>query len=221
MKTLIHFPFCPYCRKTRLQLAEKKILFNLETELYWKKREEFLDINPAGQVPVFIDEKIVIPDSNAISEYLEEVYPEFPLLPLKPIDRAEVRRLVAYVEGIFAREVTRNIFYEKTMKRVQGQGGPDSQNLREGQKALTEHLDYFSYLIENRTYLALEQLTIADLTLAAHLSCIDFLGHVPWDSYPQVKDWYLCLKSRPSFKPLLEDVMPGVTPSETYAALDF
>ena len=67
----------------------------------------------------------------------------------------------------------------------------------------------------------IEEISAADLTAAAHLSCLDYLGDVPWDEHPVAKEWYARLKSRPSFRPLLADHWPGTNPPEHYANLDF
>lgn len=221
MRALYHYPLCPFSRKVRLHLHEKGIPFTLENEPIWKKREEFIDLNPTGQVPVLVDNDFVIPDSKAISEYIEEVFGGIALMPTTPKERAEVRRLIGYIDGKFYQEVTKNIVYEKTLKRLFDQGGPDSRHIREGNKNLNEHLAYFSWLIEKRTWLALEKLTLADLALASHLSCLDYLGHVSWESFPDIKEWYMRIKSRPSFQPLLNDNLPGVMVSLTYRQLDF
>ena len=66
-----------------------------------------------------------------------------------------------------------------------------------------------------------ERLTIADITASAHLSVLDFLGEVPWDKYPEVKEWYAQIKSRPSFRPILADRVLGYSPPIYYADLDF
>src|ERR1700688_1745548 len=106
MRTLYHYPLCPFSRKVRLHMHEKKIEFSLESEPIWKKREEFLDLNPTGQVPVLVDNDFIIADSSAITEYLEEMYQGSALLPTNPRDRAEVRRLVGYIDGKFYNDVT-------------------------------------------------------------------------------------------------------------------
>jgi glutathione S-transferase len=86
---------------------------------------------------------------------------------------------------------------------------------------LRYHLDYISYLMESRSWLAGDELTLADLTAAAHLSCLDYVGDVPWGQYPLAKEWYVRLKSRPSFRPILADHVPGMPPPKLYANLDF
>jgi glutathione S-transferase len=86
---------------------------------------------------------------------------------------------------------------------------------------ITYHLDYISLLIEARTWLAGDSFTLADIAAAAHLSSIDYLGDVPWMHFPSVKDWYVRVKSRPTFRPILQDRLPGMAPARHYSNLDF
>ncbi len=81
MKKLYHFSLSPFCRKIRLILGEKKIDVELIEERFWEKRVQFLKINHAGEVPVFIENEIILSDSNAIFEYLEQKYKDPPLFP--------------------------------------------------------------------------------------------------------------------------------------------
>ena len=62
---------------------------------------------------------------------------------------------------------------------------------------------------------------MADFAAAAYLSVIDYLGDVPWDGFPGVKTWYMKLKSRPAFRPILADRWPGLVPAAHYDDLDF
>ena len=97
MRRLYHQPLSPFCRKIRLVLAEKKIEVELVEERTWERRMDFLRLNPAGKVPVLKIDDLVLADSTAIFEYLEETDPEPPLLPKDPALRAEARRLVGLV----------------------------------------------------------------------------------------------------------------------------
>lgn len=222
MRTLYHLWLSPHCRKIRVVLAEKKLEFNLVVERTWERRGEFLALNPAGEVPVLI-EKDGMPysDSSAICELLEELYPDPPLLGSTPAVRAEVRRLVAWFDCKFNREVTVNLVGEKLGKRLTGVGGPDSRAIRAGQANIHNHLDYIRWLVERRRWLAGDFLSLADIAAAAHLSCLDYIGDVPWADHPGAKDWYARIKSRPSFRNLLRDQVPGALPPRHYEDLDF
>src|SRR5688572_19961365 len=113
MRILFHLPLSPFARKARLALAEKRIPFDLRVERVWERREAFLEMNPAGTVPVLAEDNgLVVADSWAICEYLDEAYPDLPLLGRTLAERAEVRRLVAWFDGKFNTEVTRNLLYE-------------------------------------------------------------------------------------------------------------
>jgi glutathione S-transferase len=207
MRTLFHIWLHPHSRKVRLALGEKNLRFEAIIEKTWERRTEFMSMNPAGDVPLMVEEDgTILSNSTVICEYLEEVYPEYDLLGLDPVDRAEVTE---YLVG------------EKMMKRFLKLGEPHGPSVRAGHANIHYHLDYIAYLIERRRWLAGDQISYADLAAAAHLSSIDYMGDVPWDEHPIAKAWFLRLKSRPSFKPLLSDRVPGYAPVDHYAKIDF
>jgi glutathione S-transferase len=222
MRILYHLPLSPFSRKVRLALAEKRIPFDLRVERVWERREEYLAMNPACTVPVMQDANgLVLADSYAICEYMDEAYPDGPLLGRTLAERAEVRRLVAWFDQKFQQEVTQNLLYEKQMKRLLGRGNPDAAAIRAGYANLKPHMDYIGWLAETRAWLAGNSLSLADLAAAAHLSALDYLGDVDWSLSEGAKDWYARMKSRPSFRPLLADRVTGLTPPAHYADLDF
>ena len=222
MRYLHHLPLSPYSRKVRLVLAEKRLPFELRLEKSWERRPEYLELNPAGTVPTLIEENgLVIPDSGVICEYLEEAYPDTPLLGRTLAERVEVRRLVAWFDGKFGAEVTRNLLGEKFMKRLSGRGNPDAGAMRLGYIAIKQHMEYLGWLSEQRKWLAGAAISLADFAAAAHLSALDFIGGVDWTLSAPARDWYARIKSRPSFRGVLTDRVPGVLPPEHYANLDF
>ena len=222
MRLLFHLPLSPFSRKVRLALAEKRIPFDMRLERVWERREDFLAMNPACTVPVLVEDNgLTIADSYAICEYLDEAYPDMPLLGRTLAERVEVRRLIAWFDGKFHAEVGMNLLYEKQMKRLMGRGNPDATAIRAGYANLRAHLDYVGWLAETRPWLAGASLTLADLAAAAHLSALDYLGDVDWALNDAAKDWYARVKSRPSFRPLLADRVSGLTPPPHYADLDF
>ena len=113
MRVLFHQPISPYSRKVRLVLAEKRLPFELRLEKYWEKRPEYLQLNPAGSVPTLVEPNgLAVADSGNICEYLDEAYPDTPLIGRTVAERVEVRRLVAFCDGVFAAEVTRKVLGE-------------------------------------------------------------------------------------------------------------
>lgn len=222
MRVLYHLWLSSFSRKVRIALAEKKLEFTLEVEQVWERRREFLAMNPAGQVPVLVEEDgTAIADSDAICEYLDETYPEPPLIGEPPLQRAEVRRLAAWFDTKFQREVSANLVGEKVLKKFLNLGEPDSNTIRAGLANVHYHLDYIGYLMERRDWLAGDRFSLADIAAAAHLSAVDYLGDVPWKEHRPAKDWYARVKSRPSFRPLLADHIPGLPPPKHYADPDF
>lgn len=222
MWTLYHQWLSPFCRKVRLFLAEKKVDFELRLEPVWDRRAEFLALNPAGDVPVLENtDGATLADSQAIVEFIEEEVPEPSLIGRDAAERAEVRRLVAWFDRKFNAEVTDNLVGEKVVNRLLRMGTPDSRAIRAGHLNVRHHLEYVGFLMERRTWLAGDRLTLADLTAAAHFSCIDYLGDVPWEAHEEAKTWYARIKSRPSFRPLLSDHIPGMAPASNYADMDF
>jgi len=226
MPQLFHLPVSPASRAVRLLLGEKGIEPALFEERPWERREDFLRLNPAGEVPVLVeDDGPTVSGFWPLVEYLEEKYPNPALMPDWADDRAEVRRLADWFARKFAAEVSEPLIYEKVTKRFlsvsAGGGGPDMPIVRAALHNIRYHLDYVCYLMEDRTWLAGDQLTIADFIAAAHFSCLDYVGDVPWNQYEAAKEWYVRLKSRPSFRTLLADHVPGMPPPRAYANLDF
>ena len=221
MRVLYHSLLSAASRKVRVVLAEKNLDFTMKAEKPWERRPEFLALNPAGDVPVLIDNDDVFAGTEAIVEYLDEMYREKMLIGINPLDRAEVRRLVAWFDDKMNREVTENLVGEKIMKRTIGEGQPNSQAIRAGHANLPHHLDYIGYLVDRRRWLAGEFFSVADITAAAHLSTLDYLGDVPWESHEPAREWYARIKSRPSFRAILADHVPGLPPPKHYADLDF
>ncbi len=222
MRILYHLWMSPACRKVRITLLEKKLDFELRAENVFERRDEFLSLNPAGEVPVLVEtDGSALSGSDAICEFLDEVHPEPPLLGRQAMQRAEVRRLVQWFDGKFNTEVTENLIGEKLMKRFLGLGAPNSKAVRAGHANIHHHLDYIGYLTERRTWLAGGNFSLADITAAAHISIVDYQGDVPWEQHEEAKDWYARVKSRPSFRALLEDNIPGAPPQKHYADLDF
>ncbi|MCF6316247.1 MAG: glutathione S-transferase [Marinosulfonomonas sp.] len=221
MNRLFHMPLSPYCRKVRLSLAEKKIEVELVEEKYWEQDADFMRRNPAGKVPVLKLDGITMAESAPICEYLEEVYPTPSLMPKDPKERLEVRRLVGWFDDKFHQEVTSKLLYERVNKKVMGLGYPDSKNIKAGARKIKFHLDYMGWLLDQRRWLAGNQMSLADFAAAAHLSSLDYISDVDWNRNENVKDWYAKIKSRPAFRSILADQVSGFPPPVHYTDLDF
>ena len=225
-RTLHHFPLDPASRQVRLALGEKRLPFTDMVVRYWERPKDLTKMNPWGLVPVLVEmadgaEPLVLCESRAIIDHLEEASPEPALLGRDPAERAEARRLMTWFARKFDNEAGGFILHEKIEKRLMQLGPPELANLRHGREGLKNHLFYLEDLLGERTWLAGQRLSLADFAAASHLSVIDYFGDVPWRDYPQVKTWYMKLKSRPCFRPLLADRWPGLAPAGHYDDLDF
>lgn len=224
-RTLLHFPLDPASRQVRLALGEKRLPFQDHVIRYWERPPEFTALNPSGLTPVLVEEegahRLILCESRAILDHLEEHHPEPPLLGREADERAEARRLLQWFDRKFDFEVGGYLLHEQMQKRLLRLGPPDLQNLRHGREALRGHLIYLEGVLQGRNWLAGRRLSLADFAGAAHLSVIDYFGDVPWGDFPAVKTWYMKLKSRPAFRPLLQDRWPGLAPAAHYDDLDF
>ncbi|AMN38790.1 glutathione S-transferase family protein [Rhodoplanes sp. Z2-YC6860] len=230
MLTIFHHPFCPHSRYIRLALAEYGLEYRTIEERTWERRQEFLMMNPAATTPVLVAEGYPpVPGAAVISEFIDEVSgPELQsgrLLPEEPGKRVEVRRLTAWFNEKFFAEVSGPLvlerFYKRLMRIEQGGGPPDTDAIRAARINVRYHLLYIGWLVRTRDWLAGQEMSFADLAAAAHLSAVDYLGDVPWSEDEAAKNWYARVKSRPSFRPILAETWPGLTPASTYANLDF
>ncbi len=223
MWQLYQFPLCPFSRKVRLLLGEKGVGYDLVRESPWERRDKFVDMNPAGQTPVLADPQrgLVLIDSLAICEYIEETVEKAAMINGTAANRAETRRLVAWFDTHFYRDITAPLLHERMIKRVVHRAPPEAKVLRDAMKAAVGHLDYTDYLLDNRTWLGGATMGLADLAAAAQISVADYLGGIDWKGHEQTARWYRGFKSRPSFRPLLSERMEGITPPAYYDDVDF
>ncbi|SON53709.1 putative glutathione S-transferase [Hartmannibacter diazotrophicus] len=230
MLKLHHHPFSPASRFARLMLSEHDCKADFVVERPWERHQEFLALNPAGTVPVLVEnDGPPIVGAEVIMEYIDETrgyaLAERALMPKHPEARAEMRRLVHWFERKFHDEVTNYFVHERIYKleipSSRGGGAPDSQILRAARANIRHHIRYIGWLAGSRNWLAGDKITFADLSAAAQLSAIDYIGEVPWDVDPHATAWYARVKSRPSFRGLLADRVTGLPASPSYADLDF
>ena len=206
-------------------MGEKRLPFSEVQERYWERRESLVALNPSGLTPVLVETspgaRVVICESRAVLEHLDEAAPEPDLIGRDPAERAETRRLLQWFDRKFDFEVNSLLLHEKMEKRLLGLGAPDLANLRAGREALRRHMTYIESLLQSRDWLNGARLSMADFAAAANLSVIDYFGDVPWADFSAARTWYMKIKSRPCFRPLLADRWPGLAPVAHYDDLDF
>ncbi len=229
MMTLLHYPLCPASRAIRLALIEGGTDPSLSEIKPWAMGREFLEINPAGTLPVLTIEGRSFCGAYPIVEYLAETATREPgaqsrtgLWPGTASERAEARRVADWFLHKFDAEVSQYLLEEKLYKPMaRGRLTPDLNAIRASRSNLRYHLSYISFLSDQRKWLGGDHPSFADLAGAAQLSVMDYLAEIPWADFPEAKAWYARVKSRPSFRPILADRVPGFSPPDNYANLDF
>ena len=224
--TLHHFPLDPASRLARLVLGEKRVVFDEVVVRYWEPDSGIDRLNPSGQPPVLVVEepnrqKLVLAESAAVVGWVMDNFAAPALMSDDAAERAECRRLQQWFERKFDYEVNALLLHEKMEKRLLGLGPPDMAAMRRGREALREHFRYLEDVLKKRDWLAGRRLSLADFAAASHISVLDYFDEAPWAQFAGVKDWYVKLKSRPCFRPLLADRQPGMAPAGHYDDLDF
>jgi len=221
MFTLYHYYLCPSSRFVRLILEEYKIKYNLQLENYWRPQNDFLKINPAGHLPVLIDEKNnPIIGANSCLEFFKDLNIKPYLLGENYRDKAEIYRLYHWFDTLFRKEVLDPIIYEKVFSRIVDNITPNSSNLRAALQNVGFHLNYLNYLLKKQDFLVTNNLTFLDFLASANLSILDYLGLLNFENNENIKEWYFKLKSRPSFRTILKDQIVGLNPDEKYKLID-
>jgi glutathione S-transferase len=178
--TLYNAARCPYAARARIVLAEKGIEFEV-VEIDLSDRPAWLyEKNPTGRVPVIEEEGWVLPESAVIMEFLEERYPDPPLLPPDPADRAAVRLLV----------LRDHDFTDPYYAFRRGEGG--------AREELDRALRWLDGLLGERPYLGGVEYGLADIAYVPWLlRARDMLG-VELDAFPSLVDWLSRLEERPA-----------------------
>ena len=222
MITLHHYYLCSSSRYIRLILEEHNITYETQLENFWKPQKDFLKINPAGHLPVLVNEdNFPIIGANSCIEYIKDLELRPKLLVDNYREKAEINRLVHWFDVIFKKEVFDPIIYEKVFSRIVDNISPNSDNIRAAFHNLDFHIQYFNYLLNSKNYFIKDELTYLDFLAAANFSVLDYLGLLNLKSYESMREWYFKIKSRPSFKTLLKDQIVGLNPHENYKNIDF
>ena len=220
----------PASRFVRLILSEYGYQTELSEEQPWENRRDFLTLNPAGTLPVYVDDSMrALCGATIISEYLDEtsgiMKRDRRLLAEDPFQRAEIRRLTEWFLQKMEADVTRPLVRERIFKLQmtpdQGGGAPDSKILRTSRSNIRQHMKYLSWLAGSRPWLAGDRISYGDLAGAEASSILYPPVEIASSAATRAKEWYQRLKSRPSFRPLLAERVRGVTPFSHYADLDF
>jgi glutathione S-transferase len=205
MLKLCGFPVSNYYNKVRIALLEKGVPHEVDASCAPSQKDEFLARTPIGKVPFLeLDGARRLAESEVICEYLEEAYPQKPLLPKDPFERAKVRELVKFMElhvELVARRLYGAVFFKKEISDEVKQ--VVAKDLGKGIRA-------FKALAKFDPYIAGKELTLADCAAFVHLPLVSLatkhgFGRDLLEDIPQLKPYLKMLGERPAFRQVNEE----------------
>jgi glutathione S-transferase len=216
-------------QKVRICLAEKSLAWtsvHLNLRRLDQLKPEFLKLNPAGVVPVLVDDGHVITESTVINEYLDEAYPAAPLRPVDAHGRARMRRWTKYIDDVptwaiktpsFAqnirpaatkftadqldtiRALMPNRETAERWLKAAGPGFGDAE-IRADLDKLADMLDRMEAGLRVQAWLAGDGYSLADVNIAPFVHRLVVLGHREMLAQrPHAADWYARILARPAF----------------------
>ena len=205
MLKLCGFHLSNYHNKVRIQLLEKGVPFEEDPNCAPSQKDEFLMRSPIGKVPFLeLDDGRRLSESMIIGEYIEEAYPQRPLLPKDPYQRAKVRELIQFME-LHVKLVARRLYGAVFWKR------PLSDEVKQmAEKDLDKGVRALKKLVRFDPYIAGSELTLADCAAFVHLPLVTLaskhaLGRDALEPMPEAKPYLKMLGERPVFKRVNED----------------
>ncbi len=195
----------PFVRKVRVVLAEKQVPYELVPANPFEKSPAFLKLSPLGRIPAVEDEQgRSLADSSVIAEYIEERFPEPPLFPADPYDRARTRWFDEYADGGMGPSVTGKVFFQRVINAKLMRNTPDERIVASG---LADVPTYFTYLegeLGTRDYLVADRFTLADVSVMSQLVNLGHAGvAIDAAAYPALARWYARITERPTVAPLI------------------
>lgn len=197
---LYDFQASPNCQRVKVVLEEKKIPFDtvpVDLRKGEQKKADFLKLNPYGKVPVIIDGDTVLFESCIINEYLEEKYPNPPMLPKDPAKRAKVRILIDY--GLNHLDAS---YQNIRMELMKDEKERNQETLEGAKREMKNLLQRFERELGSQPYLA-GDFSLLDAALVPRFFRLEGFGVLPDPSLPQLGKWLQRMKERPSVKAIL------------------
>ncbi|MCL5045132.1 MAG: glutathione S-transferase family protein [Deltaproteobacteria bacterium] len=202
---------CPYGQKVRIALAEKSLnyeLIEVDVTRGANRRPEFIRLNPFGRVPVLIDDETTVYDSTIVIEYLEDEYPEPPLLPALNSSalRARARQFEDFADTSFTPQVG-----QLMAEQAKAEAERDPTRIQRVQRGLENILNYINRELEGQEFLA-GPFSVADIAFAPRLLVLKEMGFEAAFNRPHVEGWIKRLSERAAIanlKGLSVEPLPG------------
>jgi glutathione S-transferase len=200
MLKLYDFKSSPNCQRVKVVLAEKNLSYDVvpvDLRKQEQKKPEYLKLNPYGKVPVLTDDSTVLYESLIINEYLNEKYPDPPLMPKDPGGKAKARVLIDYGMAHF------DSAYQKLRMELMKDPKEQSQPIIDGAKSdLKKLLQRFEDEIGDQPYL-MGDFSLVDADLIPRFTRLEGFGVLPDPALPRLGKYMERMKARPSVKAIL------------------
>jgi glutathione S-transferase len=208
---LVDHPLSPYAQKVRVVLHEKQIEF--ESREIWRhdQHDELLALNPRGEVPALIDDETVVTDSAIICEYLEERFPEPPLMPADPGRRAIARSIERLSDTSIDACLMSLALFKFFRPSLEGER-PDA--FERAVANLVGHYAHLERRLGDADYFAGE-LSRADLALNIHVATAAYLGYPPTEGQPRLAKWLARMSERPSTARTMAEMLAAIEKAST------
>jgi len=213
----------PYARKVFLALDHKSVDYEIDPIVPFFGDDEFTRLNPLRRIPVLIDGDLVIPDSTVICEYLDDRYPEKPLYPADPAQRARARWLEEFADSRLGDVMIWKLFFQRNVKpRVWKQETDEEQVAAVVTRDLPEIMDWLEPQAPVAGFV-FDDLSMIDLTFASFFRNAALAG---WTSdatrWPRIAAWIDHVWATPLFarSVMLEQIMLTTRGADQRAALE-
>jgi glutathione S-transferase len=222
MSVVQHHILCPFSRQLRIILLEKNISFTLKSVNFWEEQNSCGTLMLGCDFPILVNKDgLKIAGIYPLIEYLEETAPAVNLIGHSIEDKANIRQQITWFNNKFYLEITQVIIKERIVNFYTKGGEPNSKALRAAKTMLHYQMSDLEEITTREKWLAGATMSLSDIAASAQISLLDYLGDISWDKYPATKEWYAIIKSRPSFRSILNERIPGFLPSKDYSNLDF
>jgi glutathione S-transferase len=204
MLKLCGFHISNYFNKARLAMLEKGVEFELDANCRPSQDEAFVARSPMGKVPFLELDGMTLIESDVICEYLEDAYPQKPLLPRDPLERARVRELITIIElhlELVVRRLYPFVFF----------GKPPAEDVKQSvERTLPKGLRALKSRARFAPYIAGAEFTLADCAAFVHLPLVSLSTKLAYgrdflEDMPQVRPYIKKLEERPAFKRVNDD----------------
>jgi glutathione S-transferase len=205
----------PFVRKVCVVMAEKGVAFEVEQVNPFAPPPEFLEISPLKRIPVLRDtaqpEPNTLADSSVICDYIEHKFPNPPLYPKDPFQRARALWFEEYADSILAQTIGPGLFFQRVVKKMMKQQPDEAVCAATMADKLPPLFDYLEKELGDRPYFVGDAFTIADVTVGTMLVTFDHAGEtVDAKRWPRLAAYGKRMHDRPSFKSFIEKERPLV-----------